>query len=71
MDAVADTQRAWPFIVITLYVDDGTLEMWRKSRAVVQATLSGATDMLVGILENGLCLEVSAKKSLAIGSSPS
>jgi len=58
----------WCTVEVFVYVDDMTLAAtgsWTSAEALV----AGATDMLVGILENDLHLAVSLTKSLAVGSS--
>ena len=69
-EVVVGTMAAWPLIVITLYVDDATLEAAHQSRRVAQAVLAGATDHMVRHLEGSLQLEVSLKKSVTVASSP-
>jgi len=58
----------WCTAEVFVYVDDMTLAAtgsWTSAEALV----AGATDMLVGILEDDLHLAVSLTKSLAVGSS--
>ena len=69
-NVVVGTMRAWPMIRITLYVDDATLEVHHSSMRVTQSTIAGATDCMVDMLQVGLGLECSAKKSGVVGSTP-
>lgn len=67
---VIGTMRRWPLVRITLYVDDATLEVYHSSMRLTQSTIAGATDCMVDMLQVGLGLECSAKKSGVVGSSP-
>jgi hypothetical protein len=68
-EVIKCTLLAWPTVVISLYVDDATIEVSHPSRRVVQATLAGPTDHVVDGLQVGLELRVSPTKALAVGSS--
>ncbi len=63
------TQQKWPLVVLSLYVDDLTLEAWHSSQRAAQAMIAGATDQVVRHLEEILLLEVSTKKSMVVASS--
>ena len=70
-EVVTGTLRAWPLVAITLYVDDATIEAMHASLRTAQAVLAAATDQMVRHLLEALELEVSVKKSVVLGSTPS
>ena len=67
-NVIVITMKSWPAVKVTLYVDDATLEAYHRSMRVTQATIAGATDCMVSMLQDDLGLECSAKKSLCVGS---
>ena len=68
LDAIDHTYRLWQSVVLSVYVDDCTLEHDGYGVAPV-AVVAGATDTLVTYLEDELHLEVSIVKSVTTGSS--
>ena len=68
-EVITSTLCRWPLAIISLYVDDTTIEVAHRSQRVAQATLAAVTDFIVDKLQVELRLGVSAAKSLAIGSS--
>jgi len=68
LDAMDFTTRIWPTVSLSVYVDDCTLEC-EGPGARPAAAIAGASDTLIGFLENVLRLEVSVLKSVASGSS--
>ena len=69
LEVVTDIQAAWPLVVITLFVDDLTIEATHESSAMVTYAVSGATDQAIKHFEQKLQLGTSAKKSGSVGSS--
>ncbi len=60
---VTSTEKAWPMVRLSLYVDDMDIEASHPSEAVARNTVAGATDHAVHLMEDELGLEVSKKKS--------
>ena len=71
LDLVIDLERSWPYVKITLYVDDLTLEATHRRRAAVTHMLAAAPDQVVDHFHRKLSLEVTAKKSVAVACRPS
>ena len=71
LDVVTAALQAWPCVTITMYVDHITLEAMQRSRVLMQRAVTGATDLVVRLLEEDLELELSAKKSVVVASVPS
>jgi hypothetical protein len=59
--------RWWPHAQITLYVDDLTIAAWGRL-SVAASTVTHAVDFVVSYFEQHLELEVSAAKSVIVGS---
>ena len=68
LDAIDHTYRLWKSVVLSVYVDDCTLEHDGYGIAP-SAVVAGATDTLITYLEDELLLEVSVVKSVTTGSS--
>ena len=70
-DVVTELTCSWPLLMISLYVDDLTLEATHSSKYQVMYMLTAATDHVVNHLQHRLQLEVSAKKSVTVAGRPS
>ena len=70
-DDVTELTCSWPLLMISLYVDDLTLEATRSSKYQVMYMLTAATEHVVNHLQHRLQLEVSAKKSVTVAGRPS
>ena len=70
LDVVDNTYRLFPSIELAVYVDDITPYTSGRNASAVVTRVGNATDYLVHVLQDKYELEVSAKKSYALASSP-
>ncbi len=66
LDVVRYVMQAWPLVTLTLCVDGLTMEAAHKSVSVVRCMVTGATGRAVNHLQQGLRLDVSAKRSVTV-----